>query len=371
MTAGAGHRRAAEALAQALSERYPHAEVQCVDILTYASGRFRAFYAWTYLLLVRHFQWVWRISYGLLDRGPIYRCVQPLRRCWNLHIARRFVRWLKEQPPDLVVVTHFLAADVCSAGREQGWLSAPLVIVVTDLHPHRFWIFRSADAMVVGTTEGADVLRRCGIAPERIHVLGIPIAKAFGAPVDRAALRERLMLKAGRLTVLVTSGGTTVGRFEDVVESLRSLEEIVPGRLQLMVVCGYDEVVRARLTERAQRSPMPMQVFGFIDDMADRMAASDLIVAKAGGLTVSEALGRGVPLVLYHVIPGQEELNAAYVARRGAAVIALHPPEVAQAVLRLVQQPEVLAAMREAVRSISHPESAEMIVSQVVQPLLR
>jgi len=225
--------------------------------------------------------------------------------------------------------------------------------------------------MVVGTKEGADDLVRCGIAPGRIHVLGIPIAKGFGAPVDRAALRERFGLQAGRLTVLVTSGGTTVGRFEAVVESLRSLEEVAPGRLQLLVVCGHDEVVRARLTERAQRSPMPMQVFGFIGDMADRMAASDLIVAKAGGLTVSEALGRGVPLVLYHVIPGQEQLNAAYVARRGAAVIALHPIEVAQAVLRLIQQPETLAAMREAVRSISHPESAETIVSQVVAPLLK
>ena len=371
VTAGAGHRRAAEALAQALGERYPHAEIRCVDVLTYASGRFRAFYAWTYLFLVRHAQWVWRIGYGLLDRGPIYRCVQPLRRRWNLHIARRFVAWLKEQPPDLVVVTHFLAADVCSAGREQGWLAAPLVVVVTDMHPHRFWVSLSADAMVISTTEGADVLMRCGIAQERVRILGIPIANAFSAPVDRAALRERFHLHPDRLTVLVTSGGTTVGRFESVVESLCSLEEIAPGRVQLLVVCGEDAASQARLTQRAKRRPMPMQVFGFVDYMPDLMAVSSLIVAKAGGLTVSEALGRGVPLVLYHVIPGQEQLNAAYVVRRGAAVLAPHPPDVAQAVLRLVQQPEALALMREAVRTISHPESAGAIVSEVIGPFLR
>ena len=113
-----------------------------------------------------------------------------------------------------------------------------------------------------------------------------------------------------------------------------------------------------------------MHVFGFVDYMADLMAASDLIVAKAGGLTVSEALGRGVPLILYHVIPGQERLNAAYVARHGAAVIATQPGAVAEAVLRLVQEPGRLAMMREAVRAISHPDAARAIVSHVAEPLL-
>ena len=370
MTAGAGHRRAAETLAQALGARYPGADVRCVDILTDAPGRFHAFYAWAYLFLIRHAQWLWRISYELLDWGPIYRVVQPLRRWWNTCLTRRFSAWLKAEPPDLVVVTHFLAADVCSAGRERGWLAAPLVVVITDLHPHRFWLSRGADAMVISTTEGAEVLARCGIIRKRIHVIGIPISKAFSAPVDRDALRGRLQLQPGRFTLLVTSGGTTVGHFEDVVESLRSLEERLPGRVQLLVVCGDDAAMQARLTERAQQSAMPMRVFGFVDYMADLMAASDLIVAKAGGLTVSEALGRGVPLVLYHVIPGQEQMNASYVARPGAAVIATRPGEVAQTVLRLVQQPEALALMREAVRTISHPEAADAIVSRVIGPLL-
>ena len=371
MTAGAGHRRAAEALAQAVGERYPGADVQCVDVLTYASRRFHAFYAWMYLFLVRHAQWVWRISYNLLDRGPIFRCVQPLRRRWNLRVARRFATWLREQPPDLVIATHFLAADVCSAGRERGWLTAPLIVVVTDLHPHRFWISRGADAFVVSTPESAEVLTRCGVSGERIHALGIPIAKAFGLPADRAALRERFHLHPDRLTILVTSGGTTVGNFETVVESLRALEAVVPARLQLMVVCGEDAGSRTRLAERARGGSMPTRVFGFVDFMADLMAASDLIVAKAGGLTVSEALARGAPLVLYHVIPGQERLNAAYVARHGAAVIAPRPCEVARAVRRLLEHPEQLAAMREAVRAISHPEAADAIVSHVVEPLLR
>lgn len=314
--------------------------------------------------------WVWKISYALLDSLPVYGCVQPLRRMWNMWIARRFVACLKEQRPDLVVATHFLPTDVCGAGRASGWLAAPLVVVVTDLYPHRFWISRSADAVVASTDQSAAVLERRGIARERIHVLGIPIGKAFRRSADREALRKRLHLEPGRRTVLVTSGGTTVGHFERVVASLVSLETSGPGRLQLLVVCGEDEGARARLSRRAERSSMPMRVFGFVDDMADLMAASDLIVAKAGGLTVSEALGCGVPLVLYHVIPGQERWNAEYVVGHGAAVIARHARDVGVAVDGLMEEPARLTAMREAARRLGRPDAADAIALNVVKPLL-
>jgi len=349
----------------------PRADVQCLDVLDETPRWFQVGYAKTYLLLVRHLAWVWKCSYALLEHGLIYGCVQPLRRWWNLRITARFVRRLASSPPDLIVATHFLSADVCSAGRQAGWLSAPLVVIVTDFHPHRFWISRHADAMVVSTHEAAALLRQRGVAASRIHVQGIPIARAFESAADRDALRQRFQLAPARQTVLVTSGGTTVGQFERVVEALLSLEPALPGRLQLLVVCGEDEATRRRLSERAARSRTPMRVFGFVEFMADLMAVSDVIVTKAGGLTVSEAVGRGVPLVLYHIIPGQELLNARYVAQHGAGIIAPTPRAVATAVRRCLEDPALLASMAQAARRLSHPHVAHSIVSDVILPLLR
>ena len=370
-TAGAGHRRAAEALAQAVTSRFPNAHVQCVDVLDWTPRWFRSGYAWSYLFLVRRASWVWKISYHLLEHAAVYQCVQPLRRAWNLLMTRRFVRWLSADPPDTVVATHFLPADVCSAGKRSGWLPVPLVVVVTDLHPHRFWISPECDAMVVSTMEAAVILQRRGLTPERIHVIGIPIARAFSRPEDRGTLQARFRLQPGRLTVLVTSGGTTVGQFERVVRSLLSLEAVLPGRLQLLVVCGEDAQAHHRLSGCAASSAMPLTVFGFIDNMAEVMAASDLIVAKAGGLTVTEALGRGIPLILYHVIPGQERENARYLASHGAAIIAPRPADVAQAVRRCVEEPRVLDGLQQAAAALSRPHAAEAIVAQVVEPLLQ
>lgn len=370
VTAGAGHRRAAEAIAEAVRTRYPQARVECHDVLTDAPGWFRQTYASTYLFLVRHASFVWKWSYRWLDHGWLYACIQPLRRRWNLFIVRRWKEKLIHNPPDLIAVTHFLPADVLSDGKEKGWLSSKLVVVVTDYYPHRFWISREPDAVVASLPDSVEVLTRRGVASEKIHLVGIPVGRAFGQPFNRAQLQQRFGLDCGRLSVLITSGGTTVGHFERVVHAVLSLESECPQRLQLLIVCGEDEATKNRLLHRAQASPMPMRVFGFVDFMADLMAASDLVVSKAGGLTVSESLARGVPLVLYHIIPGQEQMNAEYVCRQGAAVIARRASQVGGAVRRFIQDPVHAEAMRTAARRLSHAGASETIASAVIGPLL-
>src|SRR3989338_7503415 len=93
ITAGTGHRRAAEALAQAVHTAWPGAEVDCVDVLESAPRWFRWLYPRTYLFLVRGAPWLWRVGYRWLDTAPVNRLVQPLRRLWNLSLTRRFRRW--------------------------------------------------------------------------------------------------------------------------------------------------------------------------------------------------------------------------------------------------------------------------------------
>ena len=115
---------------------------------------------------------------------------------------------------------------------------------------------------------------------------------------------------------------------------------------------------------------MPVHVFGFVDNMAELMGLADLVVAKAGGVTVSESLARGLPLVLYHAIPGQERFNAQYMSRHGAAVIAYRRGEVTDAVQRFLTHPEFAQQLRTAALALSRPLAAEAIVSQVVPAFL-
>lgn len=328
-------------------------------------------YPAVYYTLVRRLSRVWSVCFTLLDLRVVYALIQPIRRAWNLLVARQLIERLRADPPDLVIVTHFFPADVVSGCKRAGWIRTPLVVIVTDLSPHRFWLSREADAYVFATKDGAALAERRGVPPDRLHVIGIPIARGFSTPFDRGHLVQLFGLVPDRRTILVTSGGTTVGPFERVVEALISLEEQLPHQLQLLIVCGDDAAALERLEERAHTSAMPLKVFGFIDTMPEAMAASDLVVAKAGGLTVTEAVGRGVPLILYHVIPGQERLNAQYVSAHGAALMAQSPAEVAAVVRRCIEHPEQLAAMRDAAKTISSPDAATRIVAEVVKPLLQ
>jgi processive 1,2-diacylglycerol beta-glucosyltransferase len=370
VTAGTGHRRAAEALAQAIAAAAPEADVQCLEFLTFAPRWFRQGYGWSYLFLVRHASWVWKFSYHAVDGQALYRGLQPLRRAWNCLMTRRFRAWVVAHPPALIVTTHFLPADVCGAAKRAGWLKAALVVVVTDLHPHRFWLTPECEMMIVATPQSLLVAGERGMSHHRLRQLGIPVAAAFGSAIDVLDWRQRLKLEAQRRTVLVTSGGTTVGQFEQVVEALLALEGPRPGQLQLLVVCGEDEIIRRRLEQRALQSPMPMRVFGFIDTMAECMALSDLVVSKAGGLTVSEALACSKPLVLYHIIPGQERMNAQYVAAHGAGVIAHTPAAVAQAVEYCLIDPSRLHRMQAQAKALGRPQAAADIAREVILPLL-
>ena len=188
VTAGAGHRRAAEAVSQAATSAFPHARVQCCDLLESVPAWLRRGYPATYYFLVRHLPFVWGTCFELLDRQAVYALIQPLRRAWNLLIARRFIRRLRADPPSLIITTHFFPTDVVSACKQAGWLQAPLVVAVTDLYPHRFWLSSHAEAYIFATTAGALTAERRGIQPDRLHVLGIPIARAFSATFEHRDL---------------------------------------------------------------------------------------------------------------------------------------------------------------------------------------
>ena len=371
MTAGAGHRRAAEALAQAARDTLPGVEVCCQDLLDDMPGWLRRGYPLTYYFLVRHLPAVWGSCFKLFDSPAIFPIVQPIRHAWNLLMGQRFLQRLRKDAPSCIVVTHFFPADLLGAAKRAGWLNAPLVVVITDVHPHCFWLSASADAYVLATPESAKAAQHRGVNVAKLHALGIPISGDFSAALDQQAVRARLGLASDRLTVLVTSGGTTIGPFETVVNALIDLEKRISDRVQLLIVCGDSAHVRQRIEDRARKSAMPIKVFGFVDTMPELMASSDVIVAKSGGLTVTEALGRGLPLVLYHAIPGQEFSNARYVSRYGAAIMALSPKAVCEAIRGFADDPRKLSLMRDAARSLAHPDAARDIISQVVTPFLQ
>ncbi|MBI4323284.1 MAG: glycosyltransferase [Candidatus Omnitrophica bacterium] len=371
MTAGTGHRRAAEALAGAVRRQDSQAEVVCLDLLAWVPWWLRWAYPKVYQCLVGFLPTLWAIAYYALDRPWIFRLCQLGRGIWNRAFTRRLIRWAGEWQPDVVIATHFFPAEVFGHERRRGRLSARVIVVITDLFPHRLWLTDGADAVVVGSDETKQLCQARGIDGQRLHVLGIPIGSRFdpstrATAFDRSALTRQWHLDPGRRTVLLVSGGMGLGPVARLVQRLADVERARPGLLQLLVVCGENARLARRLRARDADSGMPVRVFEFVETMPELMAASDLLVTKAGGLTVMEALAMGVPMVLCGVIPGQERFNAEYVVRHGAGILTGSPGAAVEAAIRILDDPQAYARMRSSAMSVGRPQAADEIVERFV-----
>jgi len=370
VTAGSGHRRAAEAIATALRELDATLHVDCLDLLGFTPSWLRFGYPASYEWLIRHAAGSWALGFHGLDQPAVFDTIRPWRRRWNLAMARRFIESLRQQPPAVIVTTHFFPADVCAALRETGVVPSRLVVVVTDLFPHRFWLNAHADAIVVGSELTRSLCIERGMPADRLHALGIPVDPRFVPSRDRAAGRTALGLDPSRRTILLAGGGMGVGPIREVALALRRSPHELIRRAQVVVVCGDNAALTDELRAAAQDAPMPIHVFGFVETMPQLMQASDVLVTKAGGLTVTEALAVGLPMVLCGNIPGQEQANAQFLLEQGAALNAANPQHAVGILERLLEQPMEMIQLSERAHAASRPEAAKAIARDVILPML-
>ncbi len=363
-SAGAGHVRAAQALERAFRDAGAAREVRHVDVLEHTSQLFRRLYSKVYLDLVNQAPEVLGWLYDYLDRPWKH---ERRRLAFDKLNVRPFVRLLQTYRPDWTVSTHFLPAEIIAWLRAEGRLDARQAVVLTDFDVHALWLHRHVDHYFVALDETRVHLERLGIPSDRITVSGIPIDPAFAAAKDPRAMRASHGLEPDRPTILVSAGGFGVGPVERLVRVLLELRH----RVQVVVVCGRAAALKSRLDRLAadapRDGPVALRVVGYTTEMDEYMAAADLLVGKPGGLTTSEALARGLALVIVNPIPGQEERNADHLLEEGAAIRCNNLPVLAYKIDRLLDDPARLAALRTGARRLGRPDAARDIVATLLR----
>ena len=361
---GAGHTRAAEAVREAIERSRAADTVHVADCLAYANPAFRGLYRELYLSLIERAPgavgWLYRSS-DTIEGGGARKALQHLA----LAGLRRLIR---DERPDTIVCTHFLASEVVSAMKARGEWAGVLAVVVTDLDAHAMWaVCPSADRWFVALPETAVILAGKGVPSERITVTGIPISGAFSAKLpSRAALREAHGLPAEGPCLLVSGGGVGVSLLDSTFASLLDMDL----DCGIALVCGRNARVRraaeAILAGRP-RSRVRCTVLGFTDRMHELMRACDLSVGKPGGLTSCEALACGLPMALVRPVPGQEERNAAHLLEWGVAIALNSPESLAWRVREILGDPERLAAMKRRALERARPFAADAVVDGLVE----
>ena len=364
-TSGAGHVRAAQALEKAFLAR-GDCTVEHIDALRYVSKLFQRVYDKAYISMVRRAPEFMGLLYERTDQP--WHNMRPRLALDRLNTGP-MIRMLKRVQPDLCVATHFLPAEIIAWLIAKKKLRAHNAIVVTDYDVHAMWLCRTVDRYYVANEEAAEYLARIGVPRDKLCVQGIPVDPLFAVPLLRAEARKHLGLDDEAKVILFSAGGYGVGPVEQLVKDLLELRR----PWQIVAIAGKAEKMQKRLDDlgkaagKLSSGAARLRAVGFTTQMDKFMAAADLMVGKAGGLTTSEALARTLPMALIEPIPGQEERNADHLLEAGAAIRCNNLPAAAWKIATLLDDPARLNGMQTAARKLGRPAAAAAIAEDALR----
>jgi len=358
-SAGTGHVRAAAALEKAFRQIGGVEEVRSIDALKYTNRLFRDFYSKLYTQLVEKAPTFLGWWYKTSDEP--WKTDQMRLMLDRLNTAP-LIKEITQYNPDITVCTHFLPATLISHLISEKQLQARLSIVVTDLDFHAMWLSRTFHRYFVALEETKIHLQKLGLPGERITVSGIPIDPSFHEHTaeEQSRIRLELGLDPQLPVLLVSAGALGVSPAEIILEALLDL----PQSAQIVLLAGHNEELKIRLEQLVSQAVLPhlrITVIGYTEEMHRWMAAATLLIGKPGGLTISEAMSCGLPMVVVSPIPGQEERNSDHLLEKGIAIKCNEFTTLSYKVGQLLSHPERLEAMRCNALTWAHPDAAFVV----------
>lgn len=363
---GSGHVSAAKALAGAFN-RHTDIDVRIEDAFDYASPVLRGTLTRLYKQLSERSPQVYRMIYEGMDTDDLEESLEENFRLAKLErpFFQRLEQLTTENPFDAIVCVQQIPSRILQLLQHEGSLPQPHYVVITDMIAHSTWINTGVNRYFLPSQLTADVLRQRGVNPDLLQVTGIPVDLQIAEPKSKQGMRSRYDLPLEEPVITLFGGGLLPERVRLIISKL--LESDQPGLV--IAVAGRNQALEEALSDLNtlnDGSRMKFRQLGMIDYVDDLVAASDIVVSKAGGLIVSEVTARGTPLVIIDPIPGQEEWNADAVATAGAGVQLRLVEMVPNAILWLIDHPHQLKFMGEQARQLGRPQAAQAIADQIL-----
>ncbi|RIV24675.1 glycosyltransferase [Alicyclobacillaceae bacterium I2511] len=358
---GDGHNQAAIAVAEALKQQ--GATVAVADFVEWLNPALRSFAKFSLIQGVQKAPALYGKFYNSISKAPPISSLQ--RRIHHLGWTRMY-RTLRTFNPDVVASTFPTPAGVLSELRAIGATAVPSVGILTDYTMHGQWIQAHADTYFVATTEVQQELLTHGVLPQQVEVTGIPVRQRFVEAIEgdlvakRRQLREQYHWRQDLPLIVVMGGGA--GLFGDMGEWERVLRKHQQ-QAQFAIICGHNERWQRRFQHLRSET---VQILGYVTEVEQWMTMADLLITKAGGITVSEAMTMELPMLLYRPIPGQEDHNSAFALQAGFARLANNVKTAQVVIGQLTDSPELLEQMRANARAHRTPQAAAQIAHAIL-----
>ena len=343
---GGGHRAPAEAVREALRLAVGKAaQVELVDMLAdYAPWPYNRGQE-TYTKTVRFARPFEQLMYHLLNGRRRMRLGSSVM--W-IPMRRATRELMADHQTDLVVSFHPTYSYPLT------WLKIPCAFVFTDLITnHALWCAPGAERYIVPTELARTGAMQHGMPAERVSVTGLPVHPRFNDPLPpRDQLCRKLGVACNKPVILLTGGGEGLGRVYDIAYAIGQSDL----NAQLVIITGRNHKLRERLEEVDWA--LETTILGFTRDMPEWMTVASVLITKSGSNTLAEALVRGLPMILFERVGGQEQRNPQYIEYSGAGAYCPRPSKVVNTLREWLSNPEQLKSLSDNARQISRPQAA-------------
>lgn len=345
VSAGAGHRRVAEAIYGYLKDNRRDLTLELVDLLPFANPFFRFCYNWGYPFLVHNATWLWGFFFWITESKLTRWLSRGFSVITNYFSCRRFIQYIENEKFDFIISTHFLNSELVSGLKQKNKINAKLVTVVTDFGVHPFWISKATDIYIAGSKATKNKLLTMGIEESKIKDSGIPFSPNFVKNQNRAELASKLGIQADMFTVLLMTGSFGLGPLENIAQDICT-------EAQVLVVCANNKTLFNRLQKKNLSN---VKVFGFIKNAEELMAVSDIIITKPGGSSIVELINMELFPIFISAIPGQERENMYTLSACNVGYVPKNIKQIKKLVIDLKNNPQKLQELKNNIIAMAKP----------------
>ncbi len=357
MSTGNGHHIASNALKDYLKSQ--DINVKVVDAYKFFNKQLSTLLEKGYLFSTKYIPHIYGKFYTSIENHN-----PDSRLTWSTFtngiVARQFAKYISAQNPDVVISTHSLAAVLMTEYKRKKLVDTKTIGIVTDFCVHPYWDMTNMDYYITANEHIKDMLAKKGISAEKILPYGIPIDLKFAHKRDKSDARRTLGME-NKKTIFIITGSMGFGNTEKYIRALDEIDD----DFQIISVCGRNEHMKKRIDNIHLRKKI--YNFGFVDNVDVIMDASDVIVTKPGGLTVSEAIAKELPIILVDPIPGQEDRNRDFLINNSLAVGVSHTAPIDEVIHQLVSCDERTSQIRRMQSILGRPFAAKTLGDFVIK----
>lgn len=362
---GGGHLSAAKSIRDYIEKNYSDSQVELVDCVEYVNKLFNKLTTKAYKDFSKNARWIWKHLYYDSESGSLSRICNTINRL----MAIKLNRLIQEFQPDLIISTHPFSSQMCAILKEKGKLNCKVATILTDYAPHNQWLVKSEfiDYYFVAQQGMVDDLVSRGVNKDKIHVTGIPLSSRFLQSYNKQKILEDYGLTSDKNTILFFAGGEFGFGKDKTFNRLKAIIDNLPN-LQVVAVAGRNAKMKERFDElvKTTRTESNVKILSFTNQVPELMSVSDLVITKPGGLTTTESLASGLPLIIIDPLPGQEEENAKFIENSGAGIWVKDSDNIETILLNIFNNPDKLENMKSKARLIAKKNSTQNIVETLL-----